>query len=493
MGLTAGVAVAIAVVAVAVSAYLGTRSAVYGQIDTALSNLAMQVTHPPRGGENGGAATSTQPGEQSDRNGEEPGEGQPVRFGGRDCDQGLGINEPGRPFGGPQVFVQLLSPRGNLCRSIGSTTTIPVTTAARGLARSGRGRFFTNKRVNGIHIRVLVQGIGGHGALMLALPLTSADSTLSHELLLMGLIAAGGIALAALLGFLVARAAVAPITRFTRRTERIAGSFEKLDHQRLEVHGADELSRLALSFNSTLDALEGSIEAQRNLVADASHELRTPIATLRANLQLLRDETRLPPEEREALRRDMIEELDELTNLVSDVVELARGAKASEEPGEVRLEEILDGALERARRRGPGLTFEAQIEPALVRGEGERIARAVNNLLDNAIKWAPPGSIVEVGLQGGVLSVRDHGPGFHEEDLPFVFDRFHRAREARSKPGSGLGLAIVRQAAEAHAGFVQASNAPGGGALLRVSFGPVVPVEGAEAQGDAVGRVPNRG
>lgn len=479
MGLTAGVAVAIAVVAVAISAYLGTRSAVYGQIDTALSNLAMQVTHPPRGGEGGPPELPESGPVQT--NGEEPSEAQRLRFGGRDCDRGLGINEPGRPFGGQQVFVQLLLPKGKVCRSIGETATIPVPAAARRVARAGHGRFFSNQTANATHIRVLVQGVPRHGALMLALPLTSADSTLSHELLLMGVIAAGGIALAALLGFLVARAAVAPITRFTRRTERIAGSFEKLDHDRLEVRGADELSRLALSFNRTLDALEGSIEAQRNLVADASHELRTPIATLRANLQLLREESRLPDEEREALRRDMIEELDELTNLVSDVVELARGSKPSEEPGEVRLEEIVDGALDRARRRGPELTFEAQVQPALVRGEGERIARAVNNLLDNAIKWAPSGSVVEVDLRDGVLSVRDHGPGFHQEDLPYVFDRFHRAREARSKPGSGLGLAIVRQAAEAHDGFVEASNAPGGGALLRISFGPVVPVETARA------------
>jgi two-component system sensor histidine kinase MprB len=120
-----------------------------------------------------------------------------------------------------------------------------------------------------------------------------------------------------------------------------------------------------------------------------------------------------------------------------------------------------------------------------VRGEGDRIARAITNLLDNAAKWSPAGGTIEVSLTEGVLTVRDHGPGFHDEDLPFVFDRFHRARDARSKPGSGLGLAIVRQAAEAHGGFVEAANAPGGGALLRIGFGPTVEL-GDAALRDAV-------
>ena len=141
------------------------------------------------------------------------------------------------------------------------------------------------------------------------------------------IIAAGGIALAALLGILVARTALAPIARFTRQTEAIAANPDRLDTDRVDVHGGDELARLAQTFNRTLDALENSVQSQRNLVADASHELRTPIATIRANLQLMRDEELLSTEDREALRNDIIEELDEFTALVGDVVELARGTK----------------------------------------------------------------------------------------------------------------------------------------------------------------------
>jgi two-component system sensor histidine kinase MprB len=374
--------------------------------------------------------------------------------------------------------VQLVNPRGSVCLASDETKSLPVDGTVRKLATSGHGSYRTDMHIGSTHLRVLTDGVGHYGALEVALPLKDVDSALSSQLLLMVVIAAVGIALAALLGILVARTALTPITRFTRRTETIAANPERLE-QRLEVTGRDELARLAQTFNATLDALERSVDAQRNLVADASHELRTPIASLRANLQLLRDESRLADEDREALRRDMIDELDELTGLVGDVVELARGTKPSGELNEVRVDEIVDELVSRTRRRAPGLTVETSLEPTLVRGEGDRVARVVANLLDNARKWSSPEGVIEVALRDGILTVRDHGPGFHEQDLPFVFDRFHRARDARSKPGSGLGLAIVRQAAEAHGGSAEAMNAPGGGALLRISFGQ--PLEMADA------------
>jgi two-component system sensor histidine kinase MprB len=140
-------------------------------------------------------------------------------------------------------------------------------------------------------------------------------------------------------------------------------------------------------------------------------------------------------------------------------------------------------AVTRTCRRAPGLRVETRLEPTLVRGDADRIARAVANLLDNARKWSPRDGLIEVDLRDGLLSVRDHGPGFEEQDLAFVFDRFHRASEARSKPGSGLGLAIVRQAADAHGGFAEAANATGGGAIVRVSFGPAIELQPSPEQG----------
>jgi two-component system sensor histidine kinase MprB len=469
MGLFAGVAVAIAVIAVVVAGYEGTRNELQSQVDQSLQSLSTRplqnIGLGPRGGPPPHGVFQLGP-------------RGPSGSGDHDPDEGLGIDQlPPQAFGGASGTFTLFKRGGGTYVPPGQTYQIPSTSAIRALAAKGDGQFFTDMRVRGTHIRVLVTGIGEKGALAVALPLTTVDNALSNQLILLLVIGGAGILLAAIFGLLVARTALAPIARFTRQTESIALNPERLEHERLDVHGSDELARLARTFNQTLDALEASVQSQRNLVADASHELRTPIATIRANLQLMREEELLSPEDRAALREDVIEELDELTALVADVVELARGSKPTGEQGDVRLDSIVQGALERARRRAPELTFGQRLEPTLVRGDGDRISRAVTNLLDNAAKWSPEGGTVEVTLHDGVVTVRDHGPGFKSADLPFVFDRFHRAREARSKPGSGLGLAIVRQAAEAHDGFVEASNAVDGGAVLRVGFGPPLELE----------------
>jgi two-component system, OmpR family, sensor histidine kinase MprB len=464
MALAAGVAVALAVIAVAFSAYEGTRSQLQGQVDQSLRSLTRSVIgagvrpRPPGPSPLGSSGGAFGPPPSSS-----------VASAARD--EGLGLDDrTGPAFGGAAGSVTIVH-RDGIAYAPGGQRKIPADARARALAASGSGQYFTDMTVGSTHIRVLATGIGSRGALLVALPLTDVDGALSSQILLLAVICAAGIALAGVLGLLVSRTALAPIARFTRQTEAIAAHPERIGDERLHVHGGDELARLAQTFNRTLDALERSVEAQRNLVADASHELRTPIATIRANLQLMRDEQLLSPEDRQALRADVIEELDELTALVSDVVELARGTKRNGEPGDVRLDAIVSEAVERTRRRAPQLTVTMSIEPTLVSGEADRIARAVANVLDNAVKYSPAGQTVEVELRDGTLAVRDHGPGFDGQDLPFVFDRFHRAAGARSQPGSGLGLAIVRQAAEAHGGVATAGNARGGGALMRVSFG----------------------
>jgi two-component system sensor histidine kinase MprB len=292
---------------------------------------------------------------------------------------------------------------------------------------------------------------------------------LNGLLLPYGLLIGGGVLLALLLGFAISRSALRPIERFLGQTETVTA---ELEHPaRLEEAGAVELRRLAASFNQALDALERSIASQRHLVADASHELRTPMAALRSNIQIFLDSERLPSEERAGLRESILAELDELTQVVADVVELARGSSPSDAREAIELDTVVREAVERTRRRAPRLRFKLELEPTVIEGAPERVSRAVANLIDNARKWSPPDGQIDVEVRDGTLTVRDHGPGFDERDLPHVFDRFFRADGARRMPGSGLGLAIVKQAADAHGGGAEALNAPGGGAVVKVSFG----------------------
>ena len=214
-----------------------------------------------------------------------------------------------------------------------------------------------------------------------------------------------------------------------------------------------------------LASLEDSARAQRQLVADASHELRTPLTSLRTNIEVLaRDDGARRRRSASSCSRDVVAQLDEMTALIAELVELARGDEQQPaDPEDVRLDLVAADAIERTRATSPASRSSPSSRSRRRRGVPATLERAIANLLDNAAKWSPPGGDVEVTLRDGELTVRDHGPGIAEEDLPHVFDRFYRATAARGMPGSGLGLAIVRQVAEAHGGTV-APSAPGGGA-----------------------------
>ena len=470
----AALAVALVVVIAAVAIYLGVRTELRGEVDDSLRDRAAAIARLTEGrgpdvadrpGQGAGARLEREPGA-----GGGPGRRLPL--------------PPPEPFGGPGGFAQLVLPSGHAVGRAATGETLPVDAHAREIAQTGTGEDLSDTTVSGTHLRVLTRALPHGGAIQMARPLDEVDRQLDRVLLVLILVGAAGVALGAALAALVARAALAPIGRFTARTEELAGDPDP--SHRIDARGRDELARLAGSFNATLDSLERSVEAQRQLVADASHELRTPIASLRANIQTLEHAERLPAGERESLRADIVAELDELTALVADIVELARGAKRGELVDDVRLDEIAELVAVRARARAArGLTIEVAAEPTVVRGDAERIQRAVSNLVDNALKWSPDGGTVEIRVAGGQLTVRDHGPGFEVGDLSRVFDRFYRATGARALPGSGLGLAIVRQTAEAHGGEAHASNAPGGGALLRVSFGPVLRAPARATHADA--------
>jgi two-component system sensor histidine kinase MprB len=309
-------------------------------------------------------------------------------------------------------------------------------------------------------------------ALQLAVPFADVNHTLHTLALVLFLVAVCGIGLALVLGYLVARSSLLPVERLTQAAEHVAAT-QDLDAT-IEVTGEDELARLAASFNAMLAAVAASRHAQAQLVADAGHELRTPLTSLRTNVEVLIKMGDLPAEDRQALLADVTAQLEELTTLVGDLVELAREDEQEPEPQDLRLDLIVDRTLERARRRAPSLRFLAHVEPGMVRGQPALLERAILNVLDNAAKWSPPGADVSVWLtRNGAnwyLQVHDHGPGIAPDDLPHVFERFYRAPSARALPGSGLGLAIVRQVVQAHAGTVAINSPPDGGTLVTISL-----------------------
>jgi two-component system sensor histidine kinase MprB len=239
--------------------------------------------------------------------------------------------------------------------------------------------------------------------------------------------------------------------------------------QRIPVTGRDELASLAADFNAMLAALDESQQAQQQLIADASHELRTPLTAHRANIELLARPD-LPLEQRQRVLAAAVRSMERLSALVGDLIQAARNGRSVDAREPLALDELVAAAVERAQHRAPELRFESRLEPYRFVGARTRLERTVDNVLDNAIKWSPPAGTVEVRLADGTLSVRDHGPGISEADLPHVFDRFYRAAAARALPGSGLGLAIVTQTVEDHGGSVTVANTDGGGALLTLRF-----------------------
>ncbi len=317
-----------------------------------------------------------------------------------------------------------------------------------------------------------VQTSVGPGVLQLALPLHDLNRTLGKLAFILFLVAVCGVGLALILGYLVARSSLAPVERLTRAAEHVAATQDL--EATIEVTGDDELARLATSFNAMLAALAASRRQQAQLVADAGHELRTPLTSLRTNIEVLMKMRDLPEADRQALLADVTAQLVELTTLVGDVVELAREDEQQPEPQDLRLDLIVDRAIERARRRAPSIRFDASIEQGLVRGQPALLERAILNVFDNATKWSPPDARIEVWLARNgpdwTLQVRDHGPGIAPDDLPHVFERFYRAPTARALPGSGLGLAIVAQVVQSHGGSVAVFSPHDGGTLVVITL-----------------------
>lgn len=321
---------------------------------------------------------------------------------------------------------------------------------------------------NGNNYRVaIVPVVPNSLAVMIGYPLRSL-AFLRLMLILVGL---GGVALAAALGWAVGRASMGPVENLTLAAEHVAETQDLSSH--IDDSGNDELGRLAHSFNAMLSALSASRSQQAQLVSDAGHELRTPLTSLRTNIEVLMRARDLPGADRDELLSDVKAQLEELTTLVGDLVDLAReDERPSSNPELVDIGEVVSKAAQRAQRRAMSVTFEVDVTSGYVRGQATLLERAVMNVLDNAAKWSPAGGTVSVALQpeGGRLhlQVTDQGPGIASEDLPHVFERFYRAQSARSMPGSGLGLAIVKRVVASHGGDVEIRAGEQGGTTVQI-------------------------
>jgi two-component system sensor histidine kinase MprB len=429
LGAAAAVAVAVALASVVI--FVVVRGVLRDEIDTALAELAGRVVEV-------------------------------------DAFGSMSISLPTTPFGGPRGYAEITSYNSDIQPSV-QRDEIPQDSRTRAVATGERDAFYQDLIIEGTHVRVLTSRVGPSLAVQVARPLAEVDNAMRRLGIVLLVVALCGIVLAGVLGGAVARATLAPVKKMTETAELVTLTGDL--SRRIDQAGTDELGRLATSFNAMLDALESSLQTQRRLVADASHELRTPLTSIRTNIEVLQrgvtDEA-----ERARILEDVRAQLEEMTGLVGDLVELARGNEPSFEITEVQLDSLVAGVVERAERHAPDRRFELTAEPSVVLGAPGRIERAVSNLLDNAAKWSPPGGTIQVKVAGPEIVVEDHGPGVAPEDAPRVFDRFYRSAAARGLPGSGLGLAIVRQVAEDHDGSVVVESANGGGARFRLRLGP---------------------
>jgi two-component system, OmpR family, sensor histidine kinase MprB len=386
------------------------------------------------------------------------------------------IREPGGPFrrgpsdvsSRPEVFGQIINASGTVVQGDGGYS-IPalVTPEVKNVAAGKAAEFRATATAGETRVRIYVKPITG-GAIEVVQELGPIDAALAQTRLLLIAFAAGAILLAAGLGALIGRAALAPVKRLTATVEEVTKTRDL--SRRVAAQGGDELSRLGTSFDAMLGQLETSLRSQRQLVADASHELRTPLTSLRTNLELLERGQPTDPVERQQLLGDLVTQMERMTTLVGDLIEVAREEETPMPFEELQLEEIVHEVVDDMSFRYPKVHFNVTSSPSSITGVKVRVARAITNLLDNAAKYSPPGATVDVAVANGEISVRDHGPGIAAEDATRVFDRFWRSNDARHLPGSGLGLSIVKDVAESHGGSVTLERPidGGGGARFRL-------------------------
>ena len=437
IALVAAIAVAVGVVVISAAAFLSARRELRSEIDESLVERALVIqslADDPRGI--------------------------------------VGVDGPMRPplglLGGrgaafDTVYYQVTLPTGDVLIPEGQA----LLPGADGKSAADHA-FLSDERVDGVHVRMIVFTSESLGVVQIARPLTEVDATLAGLAVALVSIGMIGVLLAGVAGLFVARSALKPIDDLAEAADHVAETQDLA--ARIDIGANDEVGRLARNFNAMLAALEESRTQQKRLVRDAGHELRTPLTALRTNIELLGRTKNLSDDQRSELITAAEAEVKDLSVLVGEVVDLASDRYTEEPVEELYLDEIVERSVERAARR-TALDIDVTSERSPVRGRSVALVRAIDNLLDNALKWGAEGYQIGVTVSNGRVAVRDHGPGIDVGDRDHVFDRFYRSASARSMPGSGLGLSIVKQIVEAHGGEVFVETPDDGGAVVGFEIG----------------------
>jgi two-component system sensor histidine kinase MprB len=368
------------------------------------------------------------------------------------------------------AVTQILDTNGVVVPLLAGDPQLPVNAADAALAKSGGSTVRRDVTVGGRQYRMLTVALNGGGAAQIARNLGETDTVLEQLRTRLLLIIGVGTALAALLAMLVARRTARPIEQLRDAAARVTASGDLTKPIDVAGFGGKEVGELAVAFDLMLAALAQARDQQSRLVADASHELRTPLTALRTNIEFLERAKTLNEAQRQTLLAETRTELEELTDLVTEMVELATETRSLEPVVDVDLSDLAADIAERFRRRSGRQVTVALGQPGTVRAQRGLIDRAISNLVDNALKFSSEAAEVEITVDGSAIEVADRGPGIPAEEREKVFERFYRTDKARTRPGSGLGLSIVAQIAEAHGAAVTLLPRPGGGTVARLAL-----------------------
>ena len=374
-------------------------------------------------------------------------------------------------------LLAVVSAAGVVQQNPGQETSLPVGPDEIAVARLQTGSSSRTLELQGVVYRVVSVPLrvddNQFYAVVYGRPMNALQATLGSlwiVLLVAGLL---GVMATTAASLWTARAVLAPVRRLSQAVKAVTQTDEL---NPIRIYGRDDLGELTQSFNTMLRSLQKSREQQRQLIADAGHELRTPLTSMRTNVELLLADNQsgmLPAGARSEVLGDVAAQLGEFSALVGDLVALTRDDHLQRPHEPMDMADVVEAAIARAKRRGPGIDFDIELEPTPVMADASTLERAITNLLDNAVKFSPPEGTITIRLEAGALTIIDQGPGIDELDLPLIFDRFFRSDKARNTPGTGLGLSIVLHTTRAHGGSVKASNEPGAGAKFVLKL-PVV-------------------